>query len=351
MPRPSNVEILDRAILHGILLQNYDTYLVRDISSYLNSEVWPEVFAKLEKDLESMGLGKRGLPDSVNRAIQLQLELGMAGLASRLNQHFQEFAAMEADWQVSVLSRPLFLRVNLNSPSPQVLRALVEGVAFEGDTIKGWFNSIAENARRKISREVSLGMLNGSSVSEISRKIRGTKAFGYKDGIPGLTERNAESIARTAVSGISASVREETFKANEQVIKGVRWVSVLDSRTSLVCQSRDGKVYPVGKGPRPPAHWACRSTVVAVLKSWKDMGIDLQDAPEGTRASLNGQVPEDVTYPEWLKSQSAEVQDIALGPSRAKMFRSGKVKVERFVSDEGRPLTLKQIRRLEGIDR
>lgn len=41
-----------------------------------------------------------------------------------------------------------------------------------------------------------------------------------------------------------------------------QWVSVLDSRTTDVCRSRNGRVYLYSTGPRPPAHYNCRSTIV-----------------------------------------------------------------------------------------
>lgn len=351
MPKSVNFELLERAILHGLYLQGYDVYLIKDITKYLNEEFWPEVMEKIERDIRDMGISNVGRLEVFNRMLQSQLEVGMAGLASRISSHLSDFSEMEADWQLSVLKKSVKVVVNLGSPSPMVLRALVEERAFEGDIMANWFMSLASDTRRRVSKEVGLGLVNGSTVSAISRKIRGTKALGYKDGVLDITRRNAEAIVRTATSNLSAVVREETFKANERVIKGVKWVSVLDSRTSLICQSRDGNIYPVGEGPRPPAHWACRSTVIPIVRSWKELGIPLNEMSEGTRASLNGQVPENITYPEWLKSQPAEIQDIALGPSRAKLFRSGKVKISGFVSGEGRTLTLKQIRKLEGIDR
>jgi hypothetical protein len=113
--------------------------------------------------------------------------------------------------------------------------------------------------------------------------------------------------------------------------------------------SLDGTTYPVDQGPRPPAHHQCRSTTVPVVKSWKELGIDLKEAPPGTRASMNGQVPSKLTYPQWLKRQPAAIQREALGPTRAALFRSGRLTIDRFVDQRGRPLSLKQIRQREQL--
>lgn len=87
-----------------------------------------------------------------------------------------------------------------------------------------------------------------------------------------------------------------------------------------------------GDGPVPPLHFNCRCVRIPVVKSWRDLGFDIDEVPEGTRASMDGQVPETQTYGAWLKTQPASVQDEALGPKRAELFRGG-MTVDRFVRD------------------
>ncbi|WP_187275389.1 hypothetical protein [Methylobacterium sp. WL6] len=146
---------------------------------------------------------------------------------------------------------------------------------------------------------------------------------------------------------IAAGASEATYERNADLISGVRWVSVLDSRTTPVCMARDGKVYEPGKGPRPPAHWRCRSTTTPVIKSFRDLGIDLDEVPAGTRASMDGQVPADLTYGAWLAKQPASVQDEILGPTKGLLFRKGEVPVDRFVDRSGHAYTIDELRRRE----
>lgn len=49
------------------------------------------------------------------------------------------------------------------------------------------------------------------------------------------------------------------------------------------------------------------------------------------------------SYAEWLRDQPQKVQDAALGVTRAKLWRDGKLTIERFLDPSGRPLTLKQL--------
>ena len=71
---------------------------------------------------------------------------------------------------------------------------------------------------------------------------------------------------------------------------------------------------------------------------------DLAEADEGTRASMNGQVPASETYQTWLKRQPAGFQDDVLGVQRASLFRQGKLTVDKFVDESGKVYTMEQLR-------
>ena len=81
-----------------------------------------------------------------------------------------------------------------------------------------------------------------------------------------------------------------------------------------------------------------------VVKSWKELGIDLPESAKSTRAAYDGQVPENLTYGEWLKGKSAEFQDGVLGKTKGKLFRAG-MPIDRFVNRTGDVLTLDELRK------
>jgi hypothetical protein len=155
-------------------------------------------------------------------------------------------------------------------------------------------------------------------------------------------------VVRTAVNHVSTQARQSVHEANSKVIKGEKIVATLDGRTSPICRFQDGRVYKVGQGPRPPFHPNCRSTVVPVLKSWRELGINLKEAPKGTRAAFGGDVPADVTYAQWWKKQSRAFKRDDIGPTRLKLIETGKLDdVNSFSNQRGRLLNLKQLRRKE----
>jgi SPP1 gp7 family putative phage head morphogenesis protein len=78
-----------------------------------------------------------------------------------------------------------------------------------------------------------------------------------------LRQLNAQATAatNTVLQHLANQVNEAL---GEKVAGFYEWVSVLDDRTTKICQSRDGKRFAYGRGPVPPAHVNCRSTIVPV---------------------------------------------------------------------------------------
>jgi SPP1 gp7 family putative phage head morphogenesis protein len=176
--------------------------------------------------------------------------------------------------------------------------------------------------------------------------LRGTADAGYTDGVWQTTRRSAEKLVRTATNHVATVARDLTYKENADLISEVQLVATLDAATCEDCAALDGETYAIGEGDRPPLHWDCRCTTIPVLKSWKDLGINADEIPASTRASMDGQVADTVTYDDWLRGQPQDVIDEALGPTRAKLFLDGELNIKSFVGTNGR-LTLDQLAQRE----
>lgn len=85
----------------------------------------------------------------------------------------------------------------------------------------------------------------------------------------GLLAVQARSLSRASVVHASNTSKDTLFRANAQIIQEVEWVSVLDSRTTDFCRNQNKKRYKVGEGPRPPAHYNCRSITKPVINNEK----------------------------------------------------------------------------------
>jgi len=342
----ANEHLYDLAVRHQVGLLRYSSQTVRKVIALLN-----RVDDHLVREIVKRGVGDGSF---TARRLNLLLEavrsiIGEAyGRATdTLDGDLKDLSAYEADFQRGMLSRSLPVRFDIIAPTRQQIYAAVHARPFQGRLLRDWYRGLESGAYQRLRNEIRMGFVEGRTTDQIVRSIRGTRAQRYKDGVLEISRRGAEAMVRTAVNHTATVARNQTFQENADLIKGVLWVSVLDGRTTAICRARDGKVYPLDKGPRPPAHIGCRSTTSPVLKSWKELGIDLKEAPAGTRASMDGQVPAETTYGEWLARQPKEFQDDVLGVTKARLFRDGGLSMDRFIDRSGHEYTLDELRRRE----
>jgi hypothetical protein len=85
----------------------------------------------------------------------------------------------------------------------------------------------------------------------------------------------------------------------------------------------------------------CRCVRVPVVKG-RDELIKQGIIPEGSRASVDGQVPESLKYEDWLRRQSEERQREVLGAKRLELWKSG-TKLDKFVNDENEIIPLRDL--------
>jgi SPP1 gp7 family putative phage head morphogenesis protein len=274
---------------------------------------------------------------------------------AQLSRDLEQFAYTESVFEARSLTNavrnPLF---EATIPAPaQIAAAIfsnplsVRG-ASGGLLLKPFFDGFTKRQVDSVVGRIRQGVFEGQTNSEIVQAIRGTKAARYENGLLAVTKRQAEAMVRTAIQHVSSTARMETFKENGDLVRKYRWVSTLDDRTTPICQSLDGQEFNVGEGPMPPAHINCRSSTVAILDERFKF---LQQG--ATRSSLFGYVDRNETYFGWLKNQSAEFQDAALGPVRGKLLRDGGLSSERFrrivTSKDYQPLTLTEMKSLEPL--
>jgi SPP1 gp7 family putative phage head morphogenesis protein len=317
-----------------------------------------KLLAKLEEDIIARMVALDPSDISKPSYKRARLTRMLAEVQARVDQYgkaldedimpeLRDLARDEARFGVSLLNDIPPVVLEVVAPTLTVIDRAVMSRPFQGRVLKEWLSDHTAGVRYRVRGVISQGVAEGQTVDEMVRRVRGTRANGFKDGVMETNRRGAEALVRTAVNHVTNTAREETYAENQDLIKGVRWVATLDGKTSLICIDLDGKVFPMRSGPRPPAHPNCRSTTVPVLKSWKELGIDLKEAPEGTRASMDGQVPAKTTYDNWLRGRSPAFQDDVLGKGRAELFRKG-LSVDKFVDNSGHIYTLAELRRRSG---
>lgn len=338
--------LADRTIRHNLFMTRFRTHEVNEIIALFNTEILPDLLRRMQIPLEAV---EAKFTDITFRRLIKEIREGsdLSLLRNKLVKDLQELSGAEAKHTIKLLSEISPIELNFVAPGARTLQALVTKSPIRGAVMDKWFNGLETKMQNTIEQQIRIGLVEGETVPELTRRIRGTAAEAFKNGTAERIRRDIEATVRTAANNVSTQAREATYKANDEVIKGVQYVATLDDRTTEICMSLDGKVFPVDEGPRPPQHFNCRSTTTPVLKSWKELGIDLKEAPPGTRASMNGQVSDKTTYGQWLKKQPNHVQEEALGIGKSKLFREGKISIDKFVDNRGRVIPLKDLEKRE----
>lgn len=341
----ANEELLNRGIRHAVLIDRLAEGEARKILSFLNDTMFPAITERAFNRLNR--IGARGFDaDFTTRrhrdmiaALDKIVSTGMGEARNRLAGDLVDIGKAEAAFQVGAIRAASPVPLDLALPPVNQIRHIVAARPFRGAVLGEHFKKLTRATQSRIREAVQVGMTEGVGPAEIVRRLKG---------LEGLTRHQTASLVRTATNSINGNVREESFAANRDVIKGVQYVAALDTRTTLRCASLDGQVFDIGVGPRPSQHFGCRSTTVPVLKSWKELGINLKEAPPGTRFALNGKVPSTVFYPEWLAQQPFKTKVEALGVRRAQLFDTGRLSIKRMVNNAGRPLSIAAVAALEG---
>lgn len=200
------------------------------------------------------------------------------------------------------------------------LLAAVKDQPFDGMNWQRWGERLATDTVSRIESELRQGAALGERLSDVRKRL---------ERVGDLGRTSAEKLARTALNSTGNRARMACYEANSDVIGEVEFLSVLDSRTSLICAGLSGKRWPLNSPDiqHPPRHPNCRSVLVPITKSWAELfgedAADLPEMPAGEQSSEFGPVPANLTYSDWLKRQPASFQREVLGPSRYEAFAAG----------------------------
>jgi len=351
-----NEKLLSESISHSISMTRYSNGVVRRMIALLN---------KVDTDIKEqlLFLMDKLPPESftvqrLDKLLTSVRELNKAAyetIKSSLEAELHDMVAYEAEYQQSLIQSTVPVKLSVMPVNVESVYTAAMSRPFQGRLMKEWLKGLEETKAIRIRDALRIGYVEGQTIDQMVRRIRGTRVNNYADGLLEIDRRNAATIVRSAISHMAGFTRDRFYDDNADIIKSIKWVSTLDGKTSSTCRAHDGHTYSEGEhksldgGPEWGAgpgrvHPNCRSSSVPVLKSWRELGIDINDEPESTRASIDGQVPESTTYQQWLEKRQAKEQDDILGKSRAKLFRAG-MKVEQFVDRNGLEYTLKELRK------
>lgn len=233
-------------IKHQIFLQRLVGTETKNIKDMLKSLAQT---AKLE-----------ALTNADTKVIKQSLRTAIDSLSKVGIQNMVDLAEYEAKFSAKVFKK--HLKTTIITPDKDKLSKALASRNMEinnltrSGTRKSVTTAYKQFARKKadeLTQIIRDGQAQGLSHAEISKLI--------DERVNGLHTSQARTLAKTNVNYASNLARNVVVEENKQVLDKVIWVSVLDSGTTDYCQDHDGTIYNADEGPRPPAHWGCRSHV------------------------------------------------------------------------------------------
>lgn len=371
MATPSE-QLTDITARHQIYLEGYKASELEKVEAFLRN-VQRDVLRRLSS-VEISEQTRVGL-----REILTAVKKDLAAIGGKFTdgvlETVRELAEYEAEFMGRALERTQFVATKL--PSPEQIHAAVFSTPLSiadpggSNLLEPFLAGLAPRTQQRIENAIRMGYFQGETTGQVIQRIRGTKAAGYRDGIIGRTRTDATAMVRTALQHAAMASRQKFTEANKDIAPFVMIVATLDARTSMICRSLDGQVYPQDSGPRPPFHVNCRTGFIPISDSEATMmqgakrparfadkyGRFVRGPKKGQLKLENRRDLDRVSfgtkYYDYLKKQPPSFIDSVIGPQRRRLLLNGGISADRFAAMQldkrFRPLTLKQMRELEPL--
>lgn len=326
-------DIADLTISRQLVLIRLSNGLAKDVAEHYTAMI-DDIRTTILKN----GVISNHLKQTIND-IKEQLSV------PNFDKEFKDLAQQEVNYTQKAYNSVIGVDVFKNIPPESAMSAILSTSLIEGALLSDWFKDLNSSQAFDAERAIKLGVTLGETNYQIAQRLKNTLE---------ISMRNAQTIVITGASAIGNQARMEFFNANSDIIKGWVYNAVLDTRTSDLCRAYDNLKWDIDKKPighnlpfrQPPSqtHWRCRSTIIPWIKSWREIGIDEDEITDRTRSSLDGYAPQDMSFNDWLKKQSKERIEDTLGKGRAELFLQGKITMKDLISQQGRTLTLRELK-------
>lgn len=324
--------------------------------------------------------------ETILESVDTAIETTYKGIASTVAADTLAMLRVQQNAVLGIVNGALGSKLMTHTLTATQMRSIVSDTLIQGAPSADWWSRQVESVQQAFADQMRQGMLAGEGLGQLVQRIRGSRdgvipgvqgIQGVNEGVMDRARQNAEALVRTSVITTANQSKLDLYAENSDVIAGVMWVSTLDLRTTKICQGLNGKVWEVGtwkpigheeQFPGPTAHWNCRSTQIPVTRSWEEMATKnkalarkLDKMPASTRASMDGQVPDRMTFNDFLNRKNQEdptaVEEF-LGKRAYKAWsEEGTVEAigrVRSLSDlgvqRGNPLNLSELRKKSGYD-
>lgn len=122
-------------------------------------------------------------------------------------------------------------------------------------TASTWWLRQAAQLEQRVFDQLNIGIVQGEDIRQLVRRLRGTRARGFTDGVMEVSRRDATRLVRTQFNAVANTAQLAVYDAHPESIRAIRHTSTFDGRTSVLCVGRHGLQYTV------PAHTPLGHTI------------------------------------------------------------------------------------------
>lgn len=201
---------------------------------------------------------RRARLEKLKRRIDAVVRAKYNAIASGDAAFRREIASIEAAAAVAAVNTTIGAVLAQPRLSLAQLRVLADDVLVEGAVVREWWAKESRDTREAFVREMRLGLSAGETIDQLTRRVLGDPIqplYGtLPDGSRGViasraggvlqsSRRRARALVRTGTLAVSNAVLFESFKANNDIVRGVQALVTLDTRTSDICKARSGMAW------------------------------------------------------------------------------------------------------------
>ncbi len=224
------------------------------------------------------------------------------------------------------------------SRSANQIASMVQDEKLGGKYLDDWLWSALREENSALKAEVAAAQIRGVGYKQLMSDLNGR----YDNMLSAKgNKQNIETVTKSYIQSANAKAHEDIYEANKDIIDKVEWSAIMENGNTTTgrgtcprCAALDGAMYASTKSAPPcPLHPRCRCMLLPITKTWRDLGIDVDEADEvyekwyirspGRKILQTGTI--DGNYAEWWATRSTKFQDNAIGPRRADLVRSGQV--------------------------
>lgn len=290
-------EYIDNYISHIVDMVEYGNAFYIDIN---------EIVEKAKKDIdEVLKRCNRCSTKKTSLVIKNKIENYLINceedISAYINTSLEDFTKIEDEWLEKNVEKPL--KITLTKTDTAKKKLLLIPIATAG--VVGMLGKTIRKRLEDIYHSIiTTSYISGASFEDLEDDFA-SRFNSFNNGL----RADIESVG----SSISNQYDRIIYTRNDTKIQKYMWLSILDSRTCLMCSDLDHTVYKnIQDVPIYPKHDRCRCQVIPITEEMIDF------------------IPE--SYEQWFEKQSNAEKKHILGKTRFQLYEQG-IKIKQFVNN------------------